>query len=187
MAPTKPAVKKKESVYNGKERPSGTAGSSKSKRAGKVPVNRPPPKQQKTKSVRASATKKKKTFTDKELDLPKFNMITPVGVQKPKGKKKGKVFVDDQESLMTILAMVNADKEGQIESKMVKARHLEEIREARQKEAEVRQEEKRKAFEKTKNAIKDRKKRLRGRPTPADETKSSPATTRKKSVTFLAP
>ncbi len=48
-------------------------------------------------------------------------MIVPAGVQKPKGMKKGKVFVDDQESMMTILAMVNADKEGQIESKMMKA------------------------------------------------------------------
>lgn len=42
---------------------------------------------------------------------------------------------------MTILAMVNADKEGQIESKMMKARHMEEIREARKKEADARQEE----------------------------------------------
>jgi 60S ribosomal subunit assembly/export protein LOC1 len=40
------------------------------------------------------------------------------------------------------LAIVNADKEGQIESKMVKARHMEEIREARRKEQEVRQGEK---------------------------------------------
>ena len=42
---------------------------------------------------------------------------------------------------MTILAIVNADKEGQIESKMMKSRQLEEIREARRKEAEARQEQ----------------------------------------------
>lgn len=41
---------------------------------------------------------------------------------------------------MTILAIVNADKEGQIESKMMKSRQMEEIREARKKEAEARQE-----------------------------------------------
>lgn len=41
---------------------------------------------------------------------------------------------------MTILAMVNAEKEGQIESKVMKARQMEEIRQARQKEAEARQE-----------------------------------------------
>ena len=53
--------------------------------------------------------------------MPRLNTVTPVGVQAPRGKKKGKVFVDSGESMMTILAMVNADKEGQIESKMMKA------------------------------------------------------------------
>lgn len=43
---------------------------------------------------------------------------------------------------MTILAIVNASKEGQIESKMMKSRQMEEIREARRKEAEARQERK---------------------------------------------
>lgn len=40
--------------------------------------------------------RKKKVYSEKELDIPKLNMITPVGVEKPKGKKKGKVFVDDR-------------------------------------------------------------------------------------------
>lgn len=31
-----------------------------------------------------------------EKGLPKLNMITPAGVVKPKGKKKGKVFVEDK-------------------------------------------------------------------------------------------
>ena len=43
---------------------------------------------------------------------------------------------------MTILAIVNASKEGQIESKMMKSRQMEEIREARRKEMESRQEQK---------------------------------------------
>lgn len=43
---------------------------------------------------------------------------------------------------MTILAIVNANKEGQIESKMMKSRQMEEIREARRKEAEARHERK---------------------------------------------
>ena len=48
-------------------------------------------------SPRKNAKKKPKTrtYTDEELSLPKLNKITPAGVQKPKGKKKGKVFVDD--------------------------------------------------------------------------------------------
>lgn len=64
--------------------------------------------------------KKKRIYTDKELNLPALNMITPAGVTKPKGKKKGKIFIDDKESMMTILALVNAEKEGQIESKMIR-------------------------------------------------------------------
>lgn len=41
---------------------------------------------------------------------------------------------------MTILAIVNASKEGQIESKMMKSRQMEEIREAKRREAEAKQE-----------------------------------------------
>ena len=59
---------------------------------------------------------------------------------------------------MTILAMVNAEKEGQIESKLIKARQMEEIREARRREAEARQEEKRSKIEETKDSLKRRRK-----------------------------
>ncbi|KAG6053734.1 hypothetical protein E4U17_004410, partial [Claviceps sp. LM77 group G4] len=38
---------------------------------------------------------KKKIYTEAELGIPTLNMVTPVGVVKPKGKKKGKIFVDD--------------------------------------------------------------------------------------------
>lgn len=31
-----------------------------------------------------------------EKELPKLNMITPAGVVKPRGRKKGKVFVEDK-------------------------------------------------------------------------------------------
>lgn len=47
---------------------------------------------------------KKKVYTEDELGIPKLNMITPVGVVKPKGKKKGKVFVDDNVSCHSSLA-----------------------------------------------------------------------------------
>jgi 60S ribosomal subunit assembly/export protein LOC1 len=62
-------------------------------------VKRPPPKEMKSKARTAPENlkkKKKRVYTEKELDLPALNMITPVGVVKPKGKKKGKTFVDDQ-------------------------------------------------------------------------------------------
>jgi len=129
------------------------------------------------------AKKKRRIYTEKELNIPALNMITPVGVEKPKGGKKGKVFVDDrvstsnldlysfmlsrqaanaissQESMMTILAMVHADKEGQIESKMMKARQMEEIREARKAEADKRQEMRKSKLDETKEGIRKKRKR----------------------------
>ena len=56
----------------------------------------PPPVQQKTKPFTKVVKKNRRVYTDKELGIPKLNMITPVGVEQPRGKKKGKVFVDDQ-------------------------------------------------------------------------------------------
>ncbi|KAI1813961.1 hypothetical protein GGS20DRAFT_442551 [Poronia punctata] len=106
--------------------------------------------------------KKKKVYTEKELGIPQLNMITPVGVTKPKGKKKGKVFVDDNESMSTILAIVQADKDGQIESKMIKARQMEEIREARRQEAEKKEQEKKARLEDTKDSLRKKRKRTKG-------------------------
>lgn len=60
---------------------------------------------------------------------------------------------------MTILAMVNADKEGQIESKMMKARQMEEIREARKAEAEKRQEMRKSKLDETKEGMRKKRKR----------------------------
>jgi 60S ribosomal subunit assembly/export protein LOC1 len=147
--PAKPKSGSKSSaVTSSKPRP---------KSAGK----RPTPEQIKTKPGTHNPVKPKKkkqrVYTDKELGLPALNMITPAGVQKPKGKKKGKIFVDDRESMMTILAMVNAEKEGQIESKIMKARKMEEIREARRKEAEARHEKKNEKLEETKKSFKKKK------------------------------
>ncbi|KAI1180809.1 hypothetical protein F4777DRAFT_173543 [Nemania sp. FL0916] len=103
--------------------------------------------------------KKKKIYTEKELGIPQLNMITPVGVTKPKGKKKGKVFVDDKESMSTILAIVQAEKDGQIESKMIKARQMEEIREARRVEAEKKESEKKAKLDETKESLRKKRKR----------------------------
>jgi 60S ribosomal subunit assembly/export protein LOC1 len=61
--------------------------------------------------------------------------------------------------MMTILAMVNADKEGQVESKMMKARQMEEIREARKAEAEKRQEIRKAKLDETKEGMRKKRKR----------------------------
>ncbi|KAK4127933.1 hypothetical protein N657DRAFT_641997 [Parathielavia appendiculata] len=106
-----------------------------------------------------SKKKKKPIYTDKELGIPELNMVTPVGVTKPRGKKKGKVFVDDKESMTTILALVQAEKEGQIESKLMRARQMEEIREARRIEAEKKEAERKAKLEDTKESLRRKRKR----------------------------
>jgi 60S ribosomal subunit assembly/export protein LOC1 len=64
--------------------------------------------------------------------------------------------------MMTILAMVNADKEGQIESKMMKARQMEEIREARKVEAEKRMAMRKEKLDEAKDSIRKRRRRAAG-------------------------
>lgn len=76
----------------------------------KKPKGAPLSKQVKEKNRAALAKKpKKKTYSEEELGIPKLNMITPVGIVKPPGKKKGKVFVDDMVSLLPSLPQRSAD------------------------------------------------------------------------------
>lgn len=53
---------------------------------------------------------KKKTYSAEELGIPTLNMITPVGVTKPKGKKKGKVFVDDRVCISSTVTWPESQK-----------------------------------------------------------------------------
>lgn len=151
MAPTKPSSK-------GKGGPKGkSGGTGKPKSGGKEPEGISKRKQksmklakpggaQKTKSKVNDGRKKKRTYTEAELDIPKLNSIIPAGIAKPKGQKKGKVFVDDPASMLAIMSVVNAQKEGHIESKIMRTRQLEEIREAKRKEAEARADKKKEDF-----------------------------------------
>jgi 60S ribosomal subunit assembly/export protein LOC1 len=65
--------------------------------------------------------KQKKVYTEKDLGIPQLNGIIPAGVRKPPGKKRGKIFVDDAESMLAILGIVQAEKEGEREGKLMKA------------------------------------------------------------------
>lgn len=61
--------------------------------------------------------------------------------------------------MSTILALVQADKEGLIESKMIKARQMEDIREARRVEAEAKEEERKGKLDETKESLRRKRKR----------------------------
>lgn len=97
MAPVKPKSTKGSSSKKS-AKPSGSSAASKVKKR----TAKPAAVQQKSKPVTGPPKKKKRIYTEKELGIPQLNMITPVGVQKPQGKKKGKIFVDDKVSLMVI-------------------------------------------------------------------------------------
>lgn len=60
----------------------------------------------------ATLKKKRRVYTEKELGIPALNMITPVGVEKPKGKKKGKVFVDDRVGFFLGFSLIVFGGEG---------------------------------------------------------------------------
>ena len=105
MAPNRGSSKSTRGIKSGSSR-GGTSGNSAGRKPTGVSKSRtsnktslPPPKQQKTMSasskLKNGARKKHRVYTAKELGLPKLNMITPVGVEAPRGKKRGKVFVDD--------------------------------------------------------------------------------------------
>ena len=170
MAPSRTST-----IKNPKARKSATSGPS-SKSKSKI-TKRPPAKQVKTKpgvhSGKASqsgkpSTRRKKIYSAKDLNLPALNMITPVAApENPTnlakrggaGKKKNKIYIDDEEGMRTILAMVTAEKEGQIESKLMRARQLEEVREARKAEMERRKEGRKEELEGVKDSLKKGKRR----------------------------
>ncbi|KAL2136799.1 hypothetical protein VTI74DRAFT_1451 [Chaetomium olivicolor] len=203
MAPTrtiknKHAASKSSSTAGGKK--SSSDGVSKSKgrtgsKAGKAPATQVKGRPN-LPGLDKNKKKKQRVYTDKELGIPELNMVTPVGVTKPRGKKKGKVFVDDRESMNTILALVQAEKEGQIESKMMRARQMEEIREARRIEAEKKEAERKAKLEDTKESLRRRRKRNANKKGGEEEETSvkelasagtKAAKAKKKRVSFAAP
>lgn len=61
--------------------------------------------------------------------------------------------------MTTILAMVQAEKDGQIESKIMKSRQMEEIRQARLAEAEKKDSERQAKMDETKASLRKKRKR----------------------------
>jgi 60S ribosomal subunit assembly/export protein LOC1 len=120
-------LKKPESKIRKPASSGSTTAASKSK-SGPKRKNRPAitakPEVKTHRTIVGTPKKKKRKYTEEELGIPKLNGIIPAGVQKPRGKKIGKVFVDDAQSMLAILAVVNAEKEGEHEGKIKKAVRL---------------------------------------------------------------
>lgn len=154
-------------------KPSSSGSSSKGK---KKTGPKPAPVQHKPKPSTGTDKKKKPPhmrYTEKDLKVPHLNGIRPAGIQKPPNAKKGKNFVDDKESMNAIMAMVMAEKEGNLEGKMMRARQMEEVREAKRLEAEKRAQSKKDGFEGRKEEIKkgSKKRRSEGDASTVEDTK----------------
>ncbi|KAM0713923.1 hypothetical protein Q7P37_010885 [Cladosporium fusiforme] len=187
MAPAPTTKSNKAPTRGGKSGPSksvgtskGGKGSAKPSSAGvkksKKPQGRVSGEQVKTKNAVAhkeTNKKKKKVYTAQELGIPELNGIKPEGVTKPPNMKKGKKFVDDDVGMNAIMALVMAEKEGNIESKMQKARHLEELREAKKAEAEKRAKSKKESFEGRKQIIAESEKKKKNSDAAAPESRKS--------------
>ncbi|KAF3206304.1 60S ribosomal subunit assembly/export protein [Orbilia oligospora] len=132
----------------------------------------------------------KDRYTDAQLKLPTLNGIVPAGVTKPRGKKKGKVFVEDKETMMDILELVNNSVDGVIQGKVEKNRRLEVVREQKRKEQERREREKEAKLEDVKDSLKKKRKRRIGGTTNDDDDdnnvdhKPTRSTGKRKSVSF---
>ncbi|KAK6334946.1 60S ribosomal subunit assembly/export protein [Orbilia javanica] len=129
----------------------------------------------------------KDRYTDAQLKLPTLNGIVPAGVTKPRGKKKGKVFVEDKETMMDILELVNNSVDGVIQGKVEKNRRLEVIREQKRKEQERREKEKEAKLEDVKDSLKKKRKRKGGNTTKDDDDvddKPTKSSGKRKSVSF---
>ena len=152
-------VKKKGTGPPKKQSGSTKKTSSTSSRSVRPAQKAPLPSKRKIQTMSREQTAAKKPphsrYKESDLGVPQLNGIRPIGVQKPPNRKRGKIFVDDGAGMRTILALVMAEKDGDIEAKTMRARQLEAVREAKREKEENETQRKEPRLEKKKRSIKN--------------------------------
>lgn len=111
----------------------------------------------KGKREKNNTRRKKRTYTEKELNVPLLNTVAkPATIEKR--RKKGKILPEDGEygkqKMLGILADVNASQEGIIKSKIQRIQELEEVRRLKREEIERKEKTKESKLESKKAEIK---------------------------------